>query len=159
MQRLSIPVLIAGAGFVAAVTFIVVSRNYGSLASIPLLVLFTLGVLALLNAGLARWVRKKVEDQAVGQDRRQLHPVTAARCLTLGQASAVTGAIAAGFYVGLSIYVLPRASDLVAARADAPRAAGAALLAIALAAAGIWLERSCIVPPPGSENPGPVGVQ
>ncbi|MDO4929338.1 MAG: DUF3180 domain-containing protein [Corynebacterium sp.] len=159
MQRLSIPVLIAGAGFVAAATLIIVSRNYGKFASIPLLVLFTLGALALLNAGLARWVSKKIDDQAVGQDRRQLHPVTAARCLTVGQASAVTGALAAGFYGGLSTYVLPRVNDLAAARADAPRAVGATAVAIALAAAGVWLERSCTVPPPGSENPGPVGVQ
>lgn len=159
MHRLSAPVLLAVAGFMAAATVIVVSRNYGKFADLPLLVPITLVILAGLNAALARWVAKRIADHKVGQDRTQLHPVTAARCVALAQASAWTGAIFGGFYLGFSVYVVPRAGDLAAASSDAPRAIAATIAAILLVIAGIALERSCQVPPPGSENSASLEVQ
>lgn len=159
MQKLSASVLIAVAGFVAAATVIIVSRNYGKFPNVPLIAIFTLALLAILDGYLARWVSKKIAEDKVGQDRSQLHPVVAARCVALAQASAWTGAIFGGFYLGFSFYLVPRMSDLAAAQADAPRAIAATVAALFLVIAGMALERSCKVPPPGSENSPSLEVQ
>ena len=66
----------------------------------------------------------------------------------IGKASAWTGAIIGGAYVGIGSYIVPRAGDLIAAGDDLPGVLASAFGGIALAVAGVYLERHCETPPP-----------
>lgn len=153
MQRTSTVALIAAGGFTAAVAAILTWRFYGSMTAIPVTVSVTLWLMTAVCVLLAWRVRDRKEDNGIGQDRSQLNPVTAAQFLVIGKASAWTGAIIGGAYVGIGSYILPRAGDLVAASGDLPGVAASALGGVALAAAGLYLERHCETPPPADGEP------
>ena len=100
---------------------------------------------------LAVVVKHRVEDGRIGQDSSQLSPVFVARCAVLGMATAWIGAVVGGLYGGVTIYVLLRHSDLLAAQQDTPGAVTCLVAGAAMAASGVWLERSCLVPPGGAD--------
>jgi len=77
--------------------------------------------------------------------------VTIGRAVALGQASAVLGAAAAGFGVGLVLYFLPRLGELAAARSELPPSMAALVCGALLLAAGLFLESSCTTPPEDDE--------
>ena len=70
-----------------------------------------------------------------------------ARFVVLAKASALAGAIFAGFCGGLLGWLLLEPTR--AAARDAPAATAGFVASLALTAAALWLERSCRVP----ENP------
>lgn len=148
MKKTNIAVLVAIGGFFAAATLILVHGFYGILGPVPISVAIALWTMATLCVILGIVVKDRVEENRVGLDRTQLNPLRAWQYMVFGKTCAFMGAIFGGVYVGFSIYVLPRMSTLVAAEADAPRVAAAALGGIALAVAGLWLENACSVPPP-----------
>ena len=82
-----------------------------------------------------------------------MQPLVAARSLALAKASAVVGAVMAGVWAGLLVYVLPRLDFLAAAADDALTGAVGVLAAASLVAAALWLEYSCRTPtPPDSDG-------
>lgn len=153
MKNTPMSYLLALGGFFAAATFIVVSRFYGLLGPVPISVLFVLFGLTVLCVCLGIRVRNRVKDNKIGQDRSQLNPVAAAQFMVIGKASAWTGALFGGVYTGMAIYVVPRMGQLAVAQQEGPVIIIAALGSVALAAAGVWLERSCSVPPPTEGEP------
>lgn len=153
MKRTSIPALIAVGGFIAAMTLIATWRFYGSMASVPVAVSVTLWVMAVVCLVIAAKVRTRRKDGRIGQDRSQLNPITAAQFLVIGKASAWTGAVIGGLYTGMAAWVIPRAGDLVAAASDIPGVVASALGGVVLSGAGVFLERSCEVPPPADGEP------
>ncbi|AZA08452.1 DUF3180 domain-containing protein [Corynebacterium pseudopelargi] len=148
MKRSSIPALIAVGVFAAVAMWILTKFFYSYMPTVPASVAMTLWLLAAVVGFAAIRVRQRVEEDAVGQDRSQLNPVTAAKLLVVAKASAWTGALFGGAYIGRAFYVLPKAQELVAAGEDAPLVVAAALGGVAVSAAGVWLERACSVPPP-----------
>ncbi|MDO5669842.1 MAG: DUF3180 domain-containing protein [Corynebacterium sp.] len=148
MKRTSIAALIAVGGFIAAVAAILTWRLYGSMTSIPVTVSVTLWVMTIVCIALAWRVRDRKGDGGIGQDRSQLSPVTAAQFLVIGKASAWTGAVIGGAYLGMATYIIPRAGDLIAAADDLPGVLASTVGGVALAAAGLYLERHCETPPP-----------
>lgn len=153
MKKTSVRLLIAVGAFVAALAAIATWRFYGALIHIPVTVSITLWVMAVVCLYLALKVRARRKEGRIGMDRSQLNPVMAAQFLVVGKASAWTGALIGGAYAGMGAYVLPRAGELAAAGQDVPGVVASALGGVALAASGVFLERSCEVsPPPGSEG-------
>lgn len=150
MQRTSTAMLIAVGGFIAAVSAILTWRFYGSMSTIPVAISLSLWVMAVICIFAGVKVRGRVEEGLIGQDRSQMNPLTIAQLMLVGRAGAWAGAIVGGIYVGISSHVIPRAGDLIAASEDLPGALASALGGIVLAAAGLYLERSCEVPPPQS---------
>ncbi|APT85496.1 DUF3180 domain-containing protein [Corynebacterium aquilae] len=137
--------------FFAAASLILTFRFYGSMPHIPPSVAVTLWGLT-AACGFGTWVvRKNISRGHIGLDRSQLNPLSAVNWLILGTASAYTGGIVGGIYLGIAAYVLPRTTTLMAAADDAPGVIVSALGGIALAAAGLILERACAVPP-GSDG-------
>jgi hypothetical protein len=82
------------------------------------------------------------------------HPLSMARMAVLGKASAHVGPIVGGLYAGYLLVLLP---DLeIAARRDRAVLCVVALAAsVALSAGGLLLERSCRVPPSGTDDEVP----
>ncbi|AJE34096.1 hypothetical protein B842_11245 [Corynebacterium humireducens NBRC 106098 = DSM 45392] len=148
MQRTPIAGLVAAGGFVAAVTAILTWRFYGSMSTIPVTVSVTLWTMAAVCVLLAWRVRDRKENSGIGQDRSQLSPVTAAQFLVIGKASAWTGALIGGAYLGMASFILPRADTLIAAADDLPGVLASAFGGLVLAGAGVYLERHCETPPP-----------
>lgn len=153
MKLTSIPELVGSGVFVALVAAILTWGFYGILPSVPVLVSVTLWGMAVICWFLAKQVRDRLDDGRIGQDRSQLNPMTAAQFLIIGKASAWTGAIVGGGYVGMATYVIPQSGVLTAAANDLPGVVAAALGGVAMSAAGVYLERNCHVPPPTDGAP------
>ena len=148
MKRTSIGWLVGVGLFVAAAAAILTSRFYGSMLAIPATVSISLWAVTAVCVFLTWKVRQaKSKDHGIGLDNSQLNPMTIAQFLLVGKASAWTGAIVGGGYLGMLVYVLPHANELVAAAGDLTGVLTSALGGIAMAVAGVVLERHCEVPP------------
>ena len=82
----------------------------------------------------------------IGVGAGRLHPLAVARTVAIAKASAWVGAVMLGWWTGVLAHVLPRRSELRMAAADAPGAGVAALSALALVIAALWLQHCCKSP-------------
>lgn len=138
--------LAAAALVVAVVSYLLVTGLYQWFP--PLTVWTGLSLLggAVAEAGWAFYLRAKIHHGQVGIGANRVHPLTVARAVALAKASAWVGAVTAGWWVGVLVYLLPKRSALAIPRADTPGAVVAALSALALAAAALWLQHCCKSP-------------
>ncbi|MFJ8581895.1 DUF3180 domain-containing protein [Micromonospora sp. NPDC093277] len=126
----------------AAVAWLLISSFYYDLApSLPWLPVVTLAALAVLEGYAAVNTRGKIEGRP---GREPLNPLLVARFVVLAKASALAGAIFAGFYAGLTGWLFIERTN--AAVGDRPAGVGGVLASLALVAAALWLERACRVP-------------
>ncbi len=94
----------------------------------------------------ARYVRAKISDGEIGPGPGWLHPLAVARSLMVAKASAWVGALMLGFWAGALAYFLPRRSWLRAAAEDTTGTVVAAVSALALVVAAMWLQHCCKSP-------------
>lgn len=153
MKKTSVPVLVSVGVFLLLASLILVRAFYSALPPVPAAVVVMLWTLAIVCVWCALKIRDRKKNGGIGQDRSQLNPLTAAQFVVLGKASAWTGSVTGGCYLGLVVYLLFELNRLVAAGEDLPSAAAAAVGGVALAAAGVFLERSCEVSPPSDGEP------
>jgi hypothetical protein len=111
----------------------------------------SLFAVAVAEAAWARHVRAKISDGEIGAGPGWLHPLAVARSLVIAQASAWVGALALGWWVGVLVYLLPRRSWLRVAGEDTRGTAVAAVSALALMVAALWLQHCCKSPPDSPE--------
>jgi hypothetical protein len=136
--------LIVAALGAAAVGWIMVARDYNGFPSLTWLPTFiTLGLAALETAA-AIATRARIERRpgAIPVD-----PHIAVRYVVLAKASSIAGALFAGFFGAVGVWLLVERSRLAAASNDLPPAIGGFVGAVALLVAALVLERSCRVPP------------
>jgi hypothetical protein len=106
-------------------------------------------------AGEAAWavsVRAKIRDNQIGVGGGRLHPLGVARTLAIAQASAWVGALMLGWWVGVLVYLWLRRTEHVAGT-FIPGTAIAALSALALVAAALWLQHCCRSPGDPTDDP------
>jgi 4-amino-4-deoxy-L-arabinose transferase-like glycosyltransferase len=109
-------------------------------------------VMLLLALALALWARG-TRARLTGQPgTKPMDPIVAARSAALGMAAARTGAIVAGFYLGVSIELAP-GWGFAHVRERVVVSLVTVLLAGLVVAAALWLERVCRVPPDSSDDP------
>ena len=113
---------------------------------------------SLLAVGIAEaaWgfqVRSKIRSGQIGVGAGRLHPLTVARAVVVGKASAWVGAPVLGWWLAVLAYLLPRRSTLRVAAADTGGAVVAAASALALVAAAVWLQHCCKSPPGQPDDP------
>jgi hypothetical protein len=108
---------------------------------------------AAVEAAWAVSVRAKIRDGQIGVGGGRLHPLTVARSVVIAKASAWVGALMAGWWIGVLAYLLPRRTELRVAGADTPGSVIAALSALALVAAAIWLQQCCKSPGEPTDDP------
>jgi hypothetical protein len=104
-------------------------------------------VVAVAEGLWARNVRAKINDGEIGDGPGWLHPLAVARSLVVAKASAWVGAAVLGWWLGVLVYCLPRRSWLRAAAEDTSGTAVAAISALALVVAALWLQHCCKSPP------------
>lgn len=133
---------VAGA-LAAVVVHLLVRLTYGALPAVPALAGITLGVLGVAEVIAGNALRARIERRP---GTAPVQPLVAARAVVVAQASALGGAIVAGAWAGLLVYVLPRSGEIAAAAADVVGAAVGLGCALVLVGAGLWLERCCRTP-------------
>ena len=98
-------------------------------------------------------LRAKVGAGEIGEGGDRLHPIAVARSVVIAQASAWVGALVLGWWIGVLAYLLPRRGELRVAADDTAGAVVAAVCALALVAAALWLQHSCKSPPQDPQDP------
>jgi len=116
---------------------------------VPWTAALVMGLLALALALWARGTRARLTGQP---GTKPMDPIVAARSAALGMAASRTGAIVAGFYVGVSIELAP-GWGVAYVRERVIVSLVTVLLAGLVVAAALWLERVCRVPPDASDDP------
>jgi uncharacterized membrane protein len=109
-------------------------------------------VLAVLEGLWGRYVRSKINDALIGEGSGRLHPLAVARTVMVAKASAWVGALALGWWLGMLAYLLTH-RDLRVAVDDTPGAGVAAVSALALTVAAVWLQHCCVKPEDPPDNP------
>lgn len=132
------------AGLLVAVLANLVARlAYGSLPPIPALAGATLGVLGVAEALAGSSLRARIRRRP---GTKPVQPLVAARAVIVAKASSLAGAIMAGAWAGLLVYVLPRSADNISAAGDSVGAGIGLFCAFALVAGALWLEHCCRTP-------------
>ncbi|HZE40934.1 MAG TPA: DUF3180 domain-containing protein [Stackebrandtia sp.] len=114
-----------------------------------------LAVLALALAYTAHTTKARIARKP---GTRPVEPLVFARFAALAKASSIGGALIAGAYAGLLIYLVAHRDSLKAAAGDLPNAAFGFAASLLLVAAGLWLERACRVPDDEDEDDHPDGA-
>jgi hypothetical protein len=120
----------------------------------PITVATGLSLLAVAAAegGWAFYIRSKINNGKIGPGPGRLHPLAVARSVTSAKASAWVGALALGWWFGVLAYLIPRL-DVQAAAENTAGAVVAAVSALALVIAALWLQHCCKGPEDQPENP------
>lgn len=144
---------------VAVVSYLLVVQVYRWFPPITVWTGLSLLVVAAAEAGWGRYVRTKISDAEIGDAPGWLHPLAVARTVLVAKASAWVGALVLGFWGGVLGYLLPHRSVLRVAADDTAGAVIAAVSALALLVAALWLQHCCKSPPDHSEPVGQAGKQ
>lgn len=138
--------LAAAAALAAVVGFLAIHGLYRYFPPITLWTGLSLLAVATAEAWWAASVRGRIRDGRVGVGVGRLHPLAVARSVVIAKASAWAGALMLGWWTAVLVYLMPRRSELRVAAADTPGAVVAALSALALVAAALWLQHCCKSP-------------
>ncbi len=109
------------------------------------------GVLLVVMAGLVLWAARPVRRYLQGRATVPLDPIVAARTVVLAQAAALTGAAAAGWFLGQLAVVVGDLS-LIANQSRILPFAVLFLAALALAVAGMVAQHWCRIEPPDERD-------
>ncbi len=145
--------LMAATVVVAVVGYILVTGLYKWFPPITLWTGISLLVVAAAEFGWAFYVRSKINDGEIGAGPGWLHPLSVARSVMVAKASAWVGAVVLGWWVGVLAFVIPRRGSLRVASEDTPGAVVAAISALALVIAALWLQHCCKSPEEPPDNP------
>jgi Protein of unknown function (DUF3180) len=127
----------------AAVAWLAISQFYYALPRLPWLPALTLAALAVAE-GIAAHSTKARIDRKPG--RARIDPLLVARLVVLAKASSLAGSIFAGFYAGVTVWLLVERQRTAPPSEDLPSVIAGLVASILLVVAALWLERSCRVP-------------
>ncbi len=130
--------VVAGAG-----GWVLFDRFYGVLPALPVLPGVTLLLVAAVE-GIAAWTTGRRINRAPGTE--PVNPLVVARYVLVAKASATAGALFAGAYGGILLWVVQQRDQLKAAGDDVVPAAAGLVGSGLLVLAALWLERSCRIP-------------
>jgi len=144
--------LVVAALATAALSWLLISSFYGKIPNLNWLPGLTLAALAVVEGIAARNTKARI-DRKPGTE--PVNPLQVARFVVLAKASSLLGAIFAGAYGGVAAWALAERGHLTVAEQNLVPAIAGLVGALALAAAALWLERSCRVPKPPDESGSP----
>lgn len=150
MRDLAVAVLVSG-----VLGYLVLRVVYRWFPPITLLTGVSLLGVAVAVAGWAFVIRARIADGEIGVGGGRLHPLAVARSVVIAKASAWMGSVVLGWWLAVVVYLLPRRATLRVAAEDTPGAIVAALCALALVIAALWLQHCCRSPEDPSEDADP----
>jgi hypothetical protein len=153
MKPSSIRFLFAVAAVTAGLSYLLVLTVYGHLPQVP-----TFGPVSLVFLAVAEGVgASSIKARLAGKSgTKPIEPLAVARLAALGKASALAGALTAGAYAGMLVYVLQHLDRRVSAH-DAVASGFGVFASVLLVVAALLLEQACRRPdvPPGPDNTSP----
>jgi hypothetical protein len=144
--------LTAATVLAAVAGYLLVVLTYRWFPPITLLTGVSLLAVAIAEAGWAFYVRSKITEGEIGDAPGWLHPIAVARSVLIAKASAWVGAVVLGWWAGVLVYLLPRRGTLRVAGEDSAGAVVAAVCALALVVAALWLQHCCKSPNDPQDN-------
>jgi hypothetical protein len=121
-------------------------NSMGSLPGVPTAAPVVLAIIAVVLAATAISLRGRLKAQRERvPGAKGVDPLSAARAVVLGQASALVSALVTGVYGGMGVFLLS-SSDASARRGQSLTALFAVLAGIAVMAAGLWIQYICRLP-------------
>lgn len=141
----------------AAAAWLLLLHLYASLPPLPWTPVLTLLLLAVVEARAGYLIKGRISgnrrpgagDLPLRWARpRPLHPIAIARTVAIAKASSLAAAVIGGIAVGF-VLDLVRSLSQPTSRQDTFTALGILTGSVILAAAAVYLERSCRVPPSG----------
>jgi len=144
--------LTAATVLAAVAGYLLVVLTYRWFPPITLLTGASLLAVAIAEAGWAFYVRSKITEGEIGDAPGWLHPIAVARSVLIAKASAWVGAVVLGWWAGVLVYLLPRRGTLRVAGEDSAGAVVAAVCALALVVAALWLQHCCKSPDDPQDN-------
>ncbi|MDG4665281.1 DUF3180 domain-containing protein [Mycobacterium sp. 236(2023)] len=147
--------LAAAVAIAAVVGYLLMYVVYRAFPPITLWTGTSLLGVAVAVAGWAFFVRARIRDGQIGVGGGRLHPLAVARSVVIAKASAWMGSVVLGWWLAVVVYLLPRRSTLRVAAEDTSGAVVAALCALALVIAAMWLQHCCTSPDDPTQNPDP----
>ncbi|BCJ32662.1 membrane protein [Actinocatenispora thailandica] len=146
----SVPTLVVTVLLAGVAGWLLFARFYGSLPPLPLLPAITLAILAIVEGITALSTGRRIARKP---GTEPVNPLSVARYVLIAKASSAAGALFTGLYAGGLLWLVQNRGQLASAAADVLPAAAGAVSSMALAAAALWLEHSCRIPPdPEDEN-------
>ncbi len=136
----------------AALGYVLVTVLYRWFPPITVFTGLSLLAVAIAEGGWAFYVRSKINNGQIGDGPGRLHPLAVARSVMIAKASAWVGALVLGWWVGVLGYLLPRRGSLRVAGEDTAGVVVAAVSAVALLLAALWLQHCCKSPQEPPEN-------
>lgn len=147
------PASLAVAALVAAaVGWLIIANDYRDFPAITWLPAILLTGLAALEVVAANTTKARI-DRKPGAG--PVEPLVIMRYVVLAKASSLAGAIFAGFFGAVAIWLLASQDRLSHARTDLPPTVGDLIGAVLLMAAALLLERACRVPPNPEDDEDP----
>lgn len=145
---------LTAATVIAALTgYLLVLSLYQWFPPITVFTGISLLAVAIAEGGWAVYVRRKIGQGEIGDGPGWLHPLAVARSVMIAKASAWVGALVLGWWLGVLVYLLPRRSTLRIAGEDTAGAVVAAVCALALVVAALWLQHCCRSPQEPPDDP------
>jgi hypothetical protein len=144
--------LTAAAVLAAVVGYMFVVLAYRYFPPITVWTGVSLLAVAIAEAGWAFYVRTKINNNEIGDARGWLHPLAVARSVLIAKASAWVGALVFGWWIAVLVYLVPRRGTLRVAGEDTTGAVVAAVCALALVVAALWLQHCCKSPQEPPDN-------
>lgn len=145
--------LLAAAVAVAVLGYLLVVGVYRWFPPITFWTGVSLLAVAVAEAGWGYVVRSRIGDGQIGVGAGRLNPLAVARSVVIAKASAWVGALVLGWWIGVLAYLLPRRDVMRVAAEDTTGVVMAAVYALALVAAALWLEHCCKSPDDPADNP------
>jgi hypothetical protein len=144
--------LTAAAVLTAVAGYMIVVLVYRYFPPIDVWTGISLLAVAVAEGGWAFYVRNKINEGEIGDARGWLHPLSVARSVLIAKASAWVGALVLGWWIAVLGYLLPRRATLRVAGEDTAGAVVAAVSALALVIAALWLQHCCKSPQDPPDN-------
>ncbi|OBJ47225.1 DUF3180 domain-containing protein [Mycobacterium sp. 1423905.2] len=141
----------AGLG-AAVIGYLLIAVLYRYFPPITIWTGVSLLVVGIAEALWARFVRAKINAGEIGDAPGWLHPLAVAQSVMIAKASAWVGALVLGWWMGVLVYFLPRRSWQRAVAEDTTGTVVAAVSALALIAAALWLQHCCKSPQDPTDN-------
>ncbi|MFC1418274.1 DUF3180 domain-containing protein [Streptacidiphilus cavernicola] len=144
------PVVLVGITLVAGVLSWAGSQLWNSVDSLPgvptaaPIVLAAVAVVLIATAVSLRSRLKAQRERVPGA--KGVDPLSAARAVVLGQASALVAALVTGIYGGIGVFLLTMGNAPPARSNQALTALFAVLAGLAVMAAGLWIQHICRLP-------------
>jgi len=139
--------LLAGVIAAAVVGYLFIRLLYRYFPPVTLWTGLSLLAIAAAEGAWGLSVRRRIRDGQVGVGGGRLNPLAVARSVAVAKASAWVGALALGWWAAVLAYLLPRRAGLRVAAADTPGVVVAAVSALLLVVAALWLQHCCTSPP------------